>query len=674
MNNLFYMLYNCMNKDSIRNRLDSVYWLYNVENIIVKRNGVCRRFLKVRFFNRFFNEQNDLMQMKFNFHGQEFTIKRFEPVSEYQNQNLQGFVYEIELSDASTDLSLISYITDGKEYVVNGHIVSNIKLSCDRQQLNLLNDYTSGLTVHNLPLINNAFWVCTCGFCNAAESDICESCGSEKQKLIELMNEDLKNRAYKQPDKFLIMNEQQTLDDILENYATKMEDTYGLDKKKLLSCMDEDLLKIKHEKLITDKINKFLEDEKLILSVDLSFEENIRRYCEKITGPLITTEMVIQKGNLKEREAEYRQLCESQMLAERDRKRKLAIMAAAGVLILSALLIITAMQQIPHDNENITDSVSAKKEQKAIKEQKNEKGIVNTENHNSPQIDAGVYSTIALKKDGTVLSTEIHKAEDYRGQNNVKDWENIIQISSNEYHTVGLKDDGSVVSTSVNTSNDTGQAEVDRWSDIVQVSAGTWHTVGLRKDGTVISTFIDDMYDFGQGDVTDWTDIIQVCAAWDHTIGLKSDGTVVSTKINNEKYDFGETDVDGWTDIIQIASGSNHTLGLKKDGTVVSAGYEKDGRCSVSDWRDIIAISAGRFHSIGLRKDGTVIATEILDKKENFGQTEVQEWSNVVQISAGWLHTVALTQDGHILYTEINKKADDNGQTDVAEWDLNGGD
>ena len=145
--------------------------------------------------------------------------------------------------------------------------------------------------------------------------------------------------------------------------------------------------------------------------------------------------MVIQKGNLKEREAEYRQLCESQMLAERDRKRKLAIMAAAGVLILSALLIITAMQQIPHDNENITDSVSAKKEQKAIKEQKNEKGIVNTENHNSPQIDAGVYSTIALKKDGTVLSTEIHKAEDNRGQNNVKDWESTVYKG---LHRVGI--------------------------------------------------------------------------------------------------------------------------------------------------------------------------------------------------------------------------------------------
>lgn len=53
------------------------------------------------------------------------------------------------------------------------------------------------------------------------------------------------------------------------------------------------------------------------------------------------------------------------------------------------------MQQTSHGNENITDTVSAKKEQKAKKEQRNEKGIVNTKEHNSPQIDAGVYSTIA---------------------------------------------------------------------------------------------------------------------------------------------------------------------------------------------------------------------------------------------------------------------------------------
>lgn len=36
-----------MDKDGIRNRLDSVYWLYSIENIIVKRDGIYRRFLKV---------------------------------------------------------------------------------------------------------------------------------------------------------------------------------------------------------------------------------------------------------------------------------------------------------------------------------------------------------------------------------------------------------------------------------------------------------------------------------------------------------------------------------------------------------------------------------------------------------------------------------------------------
>lgn len=322
MNDLFYMLYNSIDKEGIRNRLDSVYWLYNIENIIIKRNGICRRFLKVRFFNRFFNEQRNLMQMKFNFHGQEFTIKQFELVSEYQNQNLQGFVYEIELSDVSIDLSLISYIADGVEFVMDGHIVSNISLIYDRQKLNLLNDYTSGFTVNILPLIKESFWVCTCGFCNTEESGVCESCGCEKQKLIELMNEDLRERVYRHPDKFLVMDEQRTLDDILENYAIKMEDTYGLDKSKLLSCLDKDSLKIKHEKLITDKIKKFLADEKLTLSVDLSFEENIKQYCNKITGPQITTEMVMQQGNLKERKVEYQQLCESQILADREKKRK----------------------------------------------------------------------------------------------------------------------------------------------------------------------------------------------------------------------------------------------------------------------------------------------------------------------------------------------------------------
>lgn len=666
MKELIYMLYNSMNKANIRNRMDSIYWLYCIENLIVKRDGICRRFLKIRFYNRFFNEQDNLMQMKFDFHGQEIIIKRFDIVSEYQNQNLQGLVYEIDLNDESTDLLLKSYIINGKEYILKGELISNIKLIQNQHQMNLLSDYTSDLTTNNIPLITDSCWVCTCGFCNTNESDNCEFCGIEKQKVLDVMKENLAERVYKKPDKFLDLDIQHTLDDLLASYAEFMEHKYGIDKKILLSCMDKTSLKREQDKLIHDKIQEYLDNENLIFSVDMSFEENLISYCEKISGKLITTEMVIRQGSLRERESEYEKLCQNHEFANRKKKKKMILTGiCAGTLLV--LLISAAILQSPYTAEEKSKNTPVKKVEKREED-------IKYDFQTAPQVDAGVYSTIALKEDGTVVSTAIRKSEDNRGQNDVSSWENIVQVSSNEYHTVGLKQDGSVISTQVNTSNDTGQADVEGWKDIVQVSSGTWHTVGLRKDGTVVSTYISDaMYDLGQSNVSDWTDIIQVCAAWDHTIGLKSDGTVVSTKINNKKYDFGETDVFDWTDIVQIATGSNHTLGLKRDGTVVSTGYEKDGRCAVSDWYDVIAISAGRFHSIGLRKDGTVVSTEILDKKENFGQSKVEEWNHVTQISAGWLDTVALTDDGSILYTEITKKEDDNGQTELSEWKLKGG-
>ena len=60
-----------------------------------------------------------------------------------------------------------------------------------------------------------------------------------------------------------------------------------------------------------------------------------------------------------------------------------------------ALLINTVMQQTSHDNENISDTASAKIEQKTEKE------TVKTENHNLPQIE--VYSSDSFKKDGTIV-------------------------------------------------------------------------------------------------------------------------------------------------------------------------------------------------------------------------------------------------------------------------------
>ena len=76
------------------------------------------------------------------------------------------------------------------------------------------------------------------------------------------------------------------------------------------------------------------------------------------------------------------------------------------------------------------------------------------------------------------------------GQCNVSYWKDIIAVSAGSRHTVGLKKDGTVVATELKNSEymNYGQCNVSHWKDIIAVSAGSWHTVGLKKDGTVVAT------------------------------------------------------------------------------------------------------------------------------------------------------------------------------------------
>ena len=66
------------------------------------------------------------------------------------------------------------------------------------------------------------------------------------------------------------------------------------------------------------------------------------------------------------------------------------------------------------------------------------------------------------------------------------------------YHTVGLKADGTVVAVG---RKDDGRCEVGGWTDIVAVSADWYHTVGLKADGTVVAVGNND---HGQCNVEDW--------------------------------------------------------------------------------------------------------------------------------------------------------------------------
>jgi alpha-tubulin suppressor-like RCC1 family protein len=261
-------------------------------------------------------------------------------------------------------------------------------------------------------------------------------------------------------------------------------------------------------------------------------------------------------------------------------------------------------------------------------------------------IAAGIYHTVGLKEDGTVVAVGYNNY----GQLDVSSWTNVKAIAAGMYHTVGLKEDGTVVAVGY---NDYGQLDVASWTNIKAIAAGVYHTIGLKEDGTVVAVGYNN---YGQLDVSSWTNIKAIAAGMYHTVGLKEDGTVVAVGNN----DYGQLDVASWTNIKAIAAGVYHTIGLKEDGTVVAAGYNVLGQLDVASWTNIKAIATGAYHTIGLKEDGTVVAVGY----NGFGQLNVSSWTNIKAIAAGTYHTAGLKEDGTVLAVGYNSY----GQLNVSSW------
>ena len=270
------------------------------------------------------------------------------------------------------------------------------------------------------------------------------------------------------------------------------------------------------------------------------------------------------------------------------------------------------------------------------------------ENERHNVISGGVWHTVGLKADGTVVAV----GDNGSGQCEVSNWKDIVDISVGRHHTVGLITDGTVVAVG---SNAKGRCEVSSWKDIVAISAGDKHTVGLKADGTVVAVGDNSQ---GHCKVSSWESIVAISAGFSHTVGLKADGTVVAVGKNSND----ECEVSSWQDIVAISAGYAYTVGLKADGTVVAVGENGNGQCEVSGWKDIVAISAGKSHTVALKADGTVVAAG----DNGNGQCEVGCWEDIVAIGAGYAYTVGLKADGTVVTLGDNS----NGQCEVNEWEL----
>jgi alpha-tubulin suppressor-like RCC1 family protein len=265
-------------------------------------------------------------------------------------------------------------------------------------------------------------------------------------------------------------------------------------------------------------------------------------------------------------------------------------------------------------------------------------------------IAAGMYHTVGLKEDGTVVAAGFNGY----GQMNVSSWTNIKAVAAGAFHTVGLKEDGTVVAAGYTAGyNSLDQTNVSSWTNIKAVAAGIYHTVGLKEDGTVVAVGFNGN---GQTNVSSWTNIKSVAAGMYHTVGLKEDGTVVAVGHNG----YGQLNVSSWTNIKAIAAGAYHTVGLKDDGTVVAVGHNGYGQLDVSSWTNIKAVAAGLYHTVGLKEDGTVAAVG----HDGYGQLDISSWTKIEAFAAGAYHTVGLKEDGTVVAAGFNGY----GQLNVSTW------
>ena len=246
-------------------------------------------------------------------------------------------------------------------------------------------------------------------------------------------------------------------------------------------------------------------------------------------------------------------------------------------------------------------------------------------------VKAGVYSSLALKSDGTVWAW----GHNYYGElgNNTNTPSNlpvqvldptdptgfltgIVSVSAGGLHSLALKSDGTVRAWGYNQYGQLGNnTDTDSWVPvqvkdptgtevligIASVKAGGYFSLALKSDGTVFAWGYNFYGELGNGTNTNSNLPVQVSAGFiDHTY---------------------------LTGIVSISAGFDHSLALKSDGTVWDWGYNYYGELGnntntnsnlpvqVLNPTDptgyltgIVALSAGAYSNRARQSDGTVFA------------------------------------------------------------------
>lgn len=274
---------------------------------------------------------------------------------------------------------------------------------------------------------------------------------------------------------------------------------------------------------------------------------------------------------------------------------------------------------------------------------------------------------VAVKSDGTVL----YAGEPIKNRGYIREWTDIVSICGSYYGGIiedrryflfALKRDGTVVTT-----NDSFADSISGWKDIVDISCYGNTILGLKSDGTVVGESINVI---GKKDTSfeTWSEIIAVSTGGDHFVGLKKDGTVVACGDDDSGQCYYTKN---WTDIVSISANGYETLGLKKDGTVLTTnidskdddtrGLDNTGkRMQIGNLRDVVRIEYSDGGPIvAIKKNGTLeVVLEYADDKSNTMYKEASKWMNIADVSAQSSEfIVGLKSDGTLVIPKTYLKS-----------------
>ncbi len=319
------------------------------------------------------------------------------------------------------------------------------------------------------------------------------------------------------------------------------------------------------------------------------------------------------------------------------------------------------------------------------------------------KVTAGIDSTYALKKDGTISafgSFQCGQMGDgsFSHATPVQMYEErgASKIACGASHSVVLRADGSVGWLGFyNTHNPSVEEQnphdpsyqlkiLSSLGNIIQVASGDQHTVALRSDGTVWAYGMGNKGQLGNSkfessmmpvQVAEITGAKAVAAGGDSSLAIISDDSVVTWGSNN----FGQLGdgttmdrsvpvaISKLTQVTAAAMGKDHALLIRKeDGTVWIWGDNKDEQLvgnktpilsvpqQVPGLSHVKAVAAGEGFSLALLENKSVVAWGV----NHFGQlglgdtplhstpTAIPHLTDVEQIAAGSSHVIARLKNG----------------------------